>query len=38
MKQEAFDNLKRHVTTTPVLALPNFTKEFVIESDTSDNG
>jgi hypothetical protein len=31
--QKAFDNLKRHVTTRLILALPDFTKLFVIESD-----
>jgi hypothetical protein len=29
-EQEAFDNLKCHVTTRSILALPDFTKVFVI--------
>jgi hypothetical protein len=26
------------MTSTPVLALPEFTKQFVVETDTSDGG
>lgn len=30
----AFNNLKHALTTTPVLQLPNFKKEFFVETDT----
>lgn len=36
--QHAFDNLKRAMTNTPVLALPNFKEPFVIETDVCDGG
>jgi hypothetical protein len=35
---EAFQNLKRAVTQTPVLALPNFSQPFLIECDASEIG
>jgi hypothetical protein len=36
--QLAFDNLKQVMTTTPVLALPDFTVPFTVEIDASDLG
>ena len=36
--EEAFEALKTAMTTTPVLAIPNFNEIFVIEIDTSDAG
>ncbi|KAL0453873.1 UNVERIFIED_CONTAM: hypothetical protein Slati_1365400 [Sesamum latifolium] len=34
--QEFFNRLKRAMVTDPVLALPNMSKPFVVETDTSD--
>jgi len=36
--QATFDWLKLQLTTTLVLALPNFEEEFVIESDAMGQG
>jgi hypothetical protein len=36
--QESFDKLKESMTTTPVLAYPDFSKEFMIEIDVCDTG
>lgn len=36
--QEAFDNLKVTMTTTPVLALPNFRLPFQVETDACGEG
>ena len=34
----AFEKLKRAMCTTPILAMPNFSKPFTIESDACNNG
>lgn len=36
--EAAFDKLKVALISTPVLALPDFTKDFTIECDASDVG
>lgn len=36
--QEAFDNLKLAMTSTPVLALPNFNTPFTVETDACGEG
>ena len=36
--QEAFIGLKQCLTTAPVLSLPDFTKQFILNTDASDSG
>lgn len=36
--QESFENLKSAVTSSPVLAMPDFSKEFIVETDASKSG
>ena len=36
--QQAFENLKNAMVNSPVLALPNFEEEFIIETDASGYG
>ncbi|KAJ0041051.1 hypothetical protein Pint_26953 [Pistacia integerrima] len=36
--EQTFTNLKQAMKSTPILAMPKFTKPFVIESDASDVG
>jgi hypothetical protein len=36
--QYAFEHLKRAMTETPILALPDFTLPFVIETNACDTG
>jgi len=36
--QVAFDHLKRCLTSAPILALPDWSKPFVVDTDASDTG
>jgi len=36
--EQAFQSLKKDMTNLPVLALPNFSKEFIVETDASGHG
>ena len=35
---KAFDDLRKALTSTPVLAYPDYTKPFIVETDASDKG
>ena len=37
-QEEAFSELKRRLTTAPILIYPNFTKKFYLYTDASDSG
>ena len=36
--QSAFEELRHHLSTAPVLAHPNFSRPFIIDTDASDTG
>ena len=35
---EAFSTLKKHLSTPPVLVFPDFTREFILDTDASNQG
>ena len=37
-KNHAFEILKRHISKPPILKLPNFEQEFVLQTDASNDG
>ena len=36
--QQAFDELRARLTSPPILAFPDFSKSFVLDTDASDSG
>lgn len=38
LAQEAFDSIKQALTQAPVLRLPDFTQQFVVQTDACDKG
>ena len=36
--EQAFIELKQHLTSAPILALPDFSQQFILDSDASDVG
>ena len=36
--QEAFDNLRQKLVSAPILAFPDYTKSFILDTDASDTG
>ena len=36
--QDAFDEVRRRLTSTPILAYPDFSRQFVLDTDASDTG
>ena len=36
--QAAFDTLKKRLTSSPILAYPNFDRPFILDTDASDQG
>ena len=35
--QTAFEKLKKHLTEAPILAFPDFSKDFTLDTDASEN-